>query len=212
MCYNVENPLKMRLLMINEEKLTRVMDYIRKFTEENGYTPSVREIGKECGIKSTATVHSYLERLQEKGYLNKASNKKRSMTISKSAGVTIPLIGVVTAGQPIFAYENYDDYYTFPVGEFRGEDLFMLRVQGNSMIEAGIFDGDKIIVRRQPTAELNEIVVALIDDSATVKRLKEVGERIVLHPENHTMSDMIYAPEEVQILGKVIGLMRSEIV
>ena len=198
--------------MRNEEKLIQVMDYIRKFTEENGYTPSVREIGKECNIKSTATVHSYLEKLQNKGYLNKATNKKRSVTISKSSGISIPLIGVVTAGQPIFAYENYEDYYTFPAGEFRGDELFMLRVQGNSMIEAGILDGDKIIVRRQPTANIHEIVVALIDDSATVKRLQEVNaERIVLHPENSTMPDMVYNPEEVTILGKVIGLMRSEI-
>ena len=198
--------------MISEEKLTRVMDYIRKFSEENGYTPSVREIGKECGIKSTATVHSYLEKLQNRGYLNKATNKKRSVTIGKSSGVSIPLVGTVTAGQPIFAYENYEDYYTFPAGEFRGEELFMLRVQGESMIEAGIFDGDKIIVRRQPTARLNEIVVALIEDSATVKRLTEMNsERIVLHPENSTMSDFIYSPQEVTILGKVIGLIRSDI-
>ena len=137
--------------MVSEEKLIRVMDYIRKFSEENGYTPSVREIGKECGIKSTATVHSYLEKLQTKGYLNKATNKKRSVTIGKSNGVSIPLIGTVTAGQPIFAYENYEDYYTFPVGEFRGEDLFMLRVEGTSMIEAGIMNGDKIIVRPSGT-------------------------------------------------------------
>jgi len=197
--------------MINEEKLIKVMDYIRKFSEENGYTPSVREIGKECGIKSTATVHSYLEKLQNKGYLNKATNKKRSVTIGKSSGTSIPLIGTVTAGQPIFAYENYENYYTFPAGEFRGDDLFMLRVQGESMIEAGIFDGDKIIVRRQPTAELNEIVVALIDDSATVKRLIGKTDKIVLHPENSTMSDMIYEPQEVTILGKVIGLIRSDI-
>ncbi len=198
--------------MINEEKLIKVMDYIRKFSEENGYTPSVREIGKECGIKSTATVHSYLEKLQNRGYLNKATNKKRSVTIGKSSGVSIPLVGTVTAGQPIFAYENYEDYYTFPAGEFRGEELFMLRVQGESMIEAGIFDGDKIIVRRQPTARLNEIVVALIEDSATVKRLTEINsERIVLHPENATMSDFIYRPEEVTILGKVVGLIRSDI-
>ena len=197
--------------MIQEEKLMKVMDYIRKFSEEYGYTPSVREIGKECGIKSTATVHSYIERLQTKGYLTKTTNKKRSVTLNKSSGVSIPLLGVVTAGQPIFAYENYDDYYTFPADEFRGDDLFMLRVQGNSMIDAGIFDGDKIIVRRQPTAELNEIVVALIDDSATVKRLTGKGEQIVLHPENETMSDMIYSANEVSILGKVVGLVRNNL-
>ena len=156
--------------MVSQEKLIMVMDYIRKFSEENGYTPSVREIAKECGIKSTATVYSYLQKLQDKGYLNKSTNKKRSVTLAKSSGVNIPLIGTVTAGQPIFAYENYEDYYTFPAGEFRGDDLFMLRVQGTSMIDAGIMNGDKIIVRRQETAENGEIVVALVEDSATVKR------------------------------------------
>ena len=195
--------------MISEEKLTKVMDYIRKFTEENGYTPSVREIGKECGIKSTATVHSYIERLQTRGYLSKTDNKKRAVTIGKSSGVSIPLIGTVTAGQPIFAYENYEDYYTFPAYEFKGDELFMLRVQGTSMIDAGIYDGDKIIVRRQQTAENGEIVVAMVEDSATVKRFYKKDGQIILHPENEALADMIFAPEEVSILGKVVGLMRN---
>lgn len=195
--------------MVQEDKLIKVMDYIRKFSEENGYTPSVREIGKECGIKSTATVYSYLQKLQDKGYLNKATNKKRSVTLAKSSGVNIPLIGTVTAGQPIFAYENYEDYYTFPAGEFRGEDLFMLRVQGTSMIDAGIMDGDKIVVRRQETAENGEIVVALVDDSATVKRFYRKGGQIVLHPENEALSDMIFEDGQVSILGKVVGLIRN---
>ncbi|MBQ7913581.1 MAG: transcriptional repressor LexA [Clostridia bacterium] len=195
--------------MVTEEKLTKVMDYIRKFTEENGYTPSVREIAKECGIKSTATVHSYLAKLQDKGYLTKATNKKRSVTFSKSSGVSIPLIGTVTAGQPIFAYENYEDYYTFPVGEFKGEELFMLRVEGTSMIDAGIMNGDKIIVRRQNTAENGEIVVAMVEDSATVKRFYRKHGQIILHPENEALSDMIFNDGEVSILGKVVGLMRN---
>ena len=195
--------------MIREEKLTRVMDYIRKFQEENGYTPSVREIGQECNIKSTATVHTYLERLREKGYLTKTDHKKRSVTVGKGSGVSIPLIGTVTAGQPIFAYENYEDYYTFPVGEFKGDELFMLRVQGTSMIDAGIMNGDKIIVRRQQTAENGEIVVALLEDSATVKRFYRKNGQIVLHPENEALSDMIFEDGEVSILGKVIGLMRN---
>ena len=197
--------------MVNEEKLIKVMDYIRKFSEENGYTPSEREIGKECGIKSTATVHSYIEKLQMKGYLNKTENKKRAVTIGKGTGVTIPLIGTVTAGQPIFAYENYEDYYTFPVNEFKCDDLFMLRVQGTSMINAGIMDGDKIIVRRQQTAQDNEIVVALVNDeeSATVKRLYRKNGKIILHPENDALSDMIFEDNEVSILGKVVGLMRN---
>ena len=195
--------------MVSEEKLIKIMDYIRKFSEENGYTPSVREIGKECGIKSTATVYSYLQKLQDKGYLNKATNKKRSVTLAKSSGVNIPLIGTVTAGQPIFAYENYEDYYTFPADEFRGEDLFMLRVEGTSMIDAGIMNGDKIVVRRQETAENGEIVVALVEDSATVKRFYRRDGHIVLHPENETLSDMIFEDNQVSILGKVVGLMRN---
>lgn len=197
--------------MVNEEKLIKVMDYIRKFTEENGYTPSVREIGKECGIKSTATVHSYIEKLQNKGYLNKTDNKKRAVTIGKGSGVNVPLLGVVTAGLPVFAYENYEDYYTFPVGEFKGDDLFMLRVSGTSMIDAGIMDGDKIIVRRQQTAENGDIVVALVseDEAATVKRFFRRDGQIVLHPENEALSDMIFDPEQVSVLGKVVGLMRN---
>ena len=197
--------------MVNEEKLIKVMDYIRKFSKENGYTPSVREIGKECGIKSTATVHSYIEKLQTKGYLNKTENKKRAVTIGKGTGVTIPLVGTVTAGQPIFAYENYEDYYTFPTGEFKGDELFMLRVQGTSMIDAGIMDGDKIIVRRQATAHDGEIVVAFVnaEESATVKRFYRRNGKIVLHPENEALSDMIYEDYEISILGKVVGLMRN---
>lgn len=194
--------------MINEEKLTKVMDYIRRFSEENGYTPSVREISQECGIKSTATVHSYIARLQEKGYLTKTDNKKRSLNIGKGGGINVPLVGTVTAGSPIFAYENYEDYYTFPVGEFSGE-LFMLRVQGTSMIDAGIFDGDKIIVRRQNTAQNGEIVVALIEDSATVKRIYYKNGQVILHPENEALADMIFEPNEVTVLGKVVGLMRN---
>lgn len=195
--------------MVSEERLIQVMDYIRKFSEENGYTPSVREIGKECNIKSTATVYSYIQKLQERGYLNKTENKKRSVTFAKSSGVNIPLIGTVTAGQPIFAYENYEDYYTFPAGEFKGEDLFMLRVEGTSMIDAGIMNGDKIIVRRQQTAENGEIVVALVEDSATVKRFYKRDGQIILHPENELLDDMIFENGQVSILGKVIGLMRN---
>ena len=195
--------------MVSEDKLIKVMDYIRKFSEENGYTPSVREIAKECDIKSTATVYSYLQKLQDRGYLNKANNKKRSVTLAKSSGVNIPLIGTVTAGQPIFAYENYEDYYTFPAGEFKGEELFMLRVQGTSMIDAGIMNGDKIVVRRQENAENGEIVVALVEDSATVKRFYRRDGKIILHPENESFCDMVYEGDQVRVLGKVVGLIRN---
>ena len=197
--------------MVSEDKLIRVMDYIRKFSEDYGYTPSVREIAQECGIKSTATVHSYIEKLQNRGYLNKTENKKRAVTIGKSSGITIPLLGTVTAGQPIFAYENYEDYYTFPIGEFRGDDLFMLNVSGTSMIDAGIMNGDKIIVRRQQTATNGDIVVALVndEDSATVKRFFARDGKIILHPENQALDDLIYDAGQISILGKVIGLVRN---
>lgn len=197
--------------MLDENKLIKVMDYIREYFDENGYTPSVREIGAHCGIKSTATVHSYVSRLQEKGYLNKTDRKKRAVSFGKSGSVNIPLLGTVTAGQPIFAYENYEEYYTFPSGEFHGDDLFMLNVRGTSMIKAGIFDGDKIVVRRQADANDGEIVVALVGDSATVKRLFRKNDKVVLHPENDALNDFIYEPSEVSILGKVIGLVRGHI-
>lgn len=195
--------------MFNEEKMNAIMDYIRKFSEKNGYTPSVREIGQHCGIKSTATVHNYLGKLRARGFLSKEDNKKRAVSIGRSATVTIPLIGTVTAGQPIFAYENYEDYYAFPAGEFRGESLFMLRVKGTSMIDANIFDGDKIIVRRQQDAADGDVVVALTEDSATVKRIFYRDGKVVLHPENTTMSDMIFEPDEISVLGKVVGLIRN---
>lgn len=169
----------------------------------------MREICQQCGIKSTATVHSYIEKLQERGFLSKTDNKKRSVSIGKNAAVTVPLIGIVTAGQPIFAYENYEDYYTFPASEFKGDELFMLRVRGTSMIDANILDGDKIIVRRQQTADDGEIVVALVEDSATVKRIFFRDGKIILHPENEALADMTFLPGEISILGKVIGLIRN---
>lgn len=196
---------------MDESKLIKVMDYIRRFSEENGYMPSVREIGANCMIKSTATVHSYLERLQEKGYLNKVENKKRAVTLSKSGTVNIPLLGTVTAGQPVFAYENYEEYYSFPLGEFRGDDLFMLHVRGTSMIKAGICDGDKIVVHRQTNANDGDIVVALVGDSATVKRLYRKNGKVILHPENDVLDDFVFDPGEVSLLGKVVGLIRNNI-
>ena len=196
---------------MDESKLIKVMDYIRRFSEENGYMPSVREIGANCMIKSTATVHSYLERLQEKGYLNKVENKKRAVTLSKSGTVNIPLLGTVTAGQPVFAYENYEEYYSFPLGEFRGDDLFMLHVRGTSMIKAGICDGDKIVVHRQTNANDGDIVVALVGDNATVKRLYRKNGKVILHPENDVLDDFVFEPGEVSLLGKVVGLIRNNI-
>ncbi len=200
--------------MLDKSKLYGVLDYINRYTDENGFPPTVRDMCHDLGIKSTATAYDYVNRLRDMGLLNKAENKKRAVAVNTGENVRIPLLGAVAAGQPIFAAQNYDGYYTLPAGEFKGEDLFMLRVRGESMIEAGIFDGDKIIVRRQESAENGDIVVALFDDGtaegATVKRFFKRDGRIVLHPENSAMEDIL-PPEgaDVLILGKVVGLLRS---
>lgn len=191
----------------SRNKMQAVLNYINEYNAEYGYSPTVREICAKLNIKSTASAYYYLEKLSGEGYLSKSPNKNRAVNFKKNASVNIPLIGTVTAGQPIFAYENYEDYYSFPAGSFKGSELFMLNVQGNSMIDAGIFDGDKIVVHKQQTAENGDIVVALIDDSATVKRFFKKDGYIVLHPENETMADIIV--EDAAILGKVIGLVRK---
>ena len=197
--------------MLDKQKLYDVLDFINQYGEENGFPPTVRDICRELGIKSTATAYSYLNRLNDMGLLNKAENKKRAVTLKSGDTVKVPLIGTVTAGQPIFAVENFDGYYTLPSAEFGGDDLYMLRVQGDSMIEAGIFDGDKIVVRKQESADNGDIVVAMFDDGidegATVKRYFRRDGKIILHPENSTMTDFVL--DKVTILGKVIGLLRS---
>ncbi len=188
-------------------KMRAVLNYINEYNAEYGYAPSIREICSKLEIKSTASAYMYLQKLKDEGYLNRTPNRNRALSFKKSTSVNIPLIGTVTAGQPIFAYENYEDFYSFPAGSFSGSDLFMLRVQGTSMIDAGILDGDKIVVRKQETAENGDIVVALVDDSATVKRFFKKDDHFVLHPENETMSDIIV--DDVAILGKVVGLIRT---
>ena len=191
----------------SRNKMQAVLAFINEYNAEYGYSPTVREICARLDIKSTASAYYYIEKLTEEGYLSKSPNKNRAVNFKKSSSVNIPLIGTVTAGQPIFAYENYEDYYSFPAGSFRGNDLFMLNVQGTSMIDAGIYDGDKIVVRKQETADNGDIVVALIDDSATVKRYFRRDGKHILHPENETMDDIVV--EELSILGKVIGIVRS---
>lgn len=200
--------------MLDKNKLYEVLDFINQYGEENGFPPTVRDMCRELGIKSTATAYDYVNRLRDMGLLSKAENKKRAVTLKSGDTVKVPLIGTVTAGQPIFAVENFDGYYTLPTAEFKGDDLFLLRVHGESMIEAGIFDGDKIVVRKQETAENGDIVVAMFDDGisdgATVKRYFRRDGKIILHPENSTMSDFVLNESNgVQILGKVIGLLRS---
>ncbi len=199
--------------MVDEKRLDEVLKFIEDFTSDNGYAPSVREVCHNLKIKSTATAYSYIEKLKKRGDLVKADNKKRAVTLNNiTPQHKVPLIGKVTAGYPIFATQNYQGYYNLPVDEFKGDELFMLEVSGNSMINAGILDGDQIIVRKQPTAENGEIVVALVDDmeNATVKRFYKRSDCIVLHPENSEFEDFVYGEnEQVQILGKVIGLVRK---
>ena len=197
--------------MLNKSKLDTVFEFITNYTDENGFPPTVREICSELHIKSTATAYDYINRLKEMGRLQKTAGKKRAVAVANTNTVRVPLIGTVTAGTPILAAENYEGYYTLPTAEFQGDDLFLLTVKGDSMIEAGIFNGDKIVVKKQETAENGDIVVAMFDDGieegATVKRFFRRDGKFILHPENSALSD--YVLDTVTILGKVIGLLRS---
>lgn len=187
-------------------KIEEVYSFFQKFFSENGYAPSVREVCKACEIKSTATAFIYINELAKRGLIDKTDGKNRAVSIKQSV-VSVPLIGTVAAGQPIFATQNYDGYFAIPSNFFAGEDLFMLNVHGDSMIKIGMLDGDKIIVRKQQTADNGDIVVALVDDSATVKRYFKRDGKIILHPENDEMEDFTF--DNVAILGKVIGLLRN---
>lgn len=197
--------------MLDKRKLETVLAFIDRYTEENGFPPTVRDICVELQIKSTATAYDYVNRLKEMGLLQKTAGKKRAVALSNTGTVRVPLIGTVTAGSPILAAENYDGYYTLPTAEFSGDGLFLLSVQGDSMVEAGIYNGDKIVVRKQETAENGDIVVAMFDDGisegATVKRFFRRNGKFILHPENSEMSDFVL--DQVTILGKVVGLLRS---
>ena len=190
-----------------DEKLKSVYAYVENYISENGYAPTVRDICRDLKVKSTATAHSYLNRLSERGLIKKAEDKKRALSVNQQISRAVPLIGTVTAGMPIFATENYEDYYTLPKEFNANEDTFILRVKGDSMINAGILHGDKIVVKKQETAENGEIAVVLIDDSATVKRFYKKDNKIVLHPENDAYSDIIV--DDAIILGVVEGLIRK---
>lgn len=202
---------------MKQEKLTekqkKILSIIKSSILSKGYPPSVREMCHAVGLKSTSSVHAHLEALSKKGFIKKDPSKPRTIEIvddtfnlSRREIVNIPLVGDVAAGTPIFATENITNYYPMPVEILQNADTFMLNVKGESMINAGILDGDKIIVSRQATAENGEIVVAIIDDSATVKRFYKEKNHFILHPENDFMEDIIV--KEVEIIGKVIGLLR----
>lgn len=187
-----------------------MLDYITKEINSNGYSPSVRDIRQALDIKSTATVHAYLTKLEEKGYIQKESGKSRTLRLDgkDSAPVTrqIPILGKTTAGVPILAVENFDGYVDFTSGSYKKEELFALRVSGTSMIEAGIFDGDIVIVRQQSFADNGEIIVALIDDEATVKTFYKENGHFRLQPENSTMEPIIV--DSLSVLGKVVASIR----
>lgn len=187
-------------------KSEEVYAFFNQFFSENGYAPSVREVCKACGLKSTATAFTYINDLAKKGLIEKTDGKNRAVSL-KQGVVNVPLIGTVAAGQPIFAAQNYDGYFAIPGNFFVGDDLFMLNVHGDSMINIGMLNGDKIVVRKQEYADNGDIVVALVDDSATVKRYFKRDGKIILHPENDSMEDFIF--DNVSILGKVIGLLRN---
>ena len=192
--------------MKRNDRSEEIFDFMQKFIAENGYSPTGREICEACDVKSTATAFTYMNSLVERGLINKAGNRNRAVSL-KQGVINVPLIGTVAAGQPIFATENYDGVYSIPSNFFTGEDLFMLNVHGDSMINIGMYEGDKIIVRKQESADNGDIVVALVDDSATVKRFFKRNGKIILHPENDDMEDFIF--DDVRILGKVVGLMRN---
>ena len=196
-------------------KQKEIFNYIKEVMRDKGFCPTVREICAAVNLTSSSSVHAHLHTLEKKGYIRKDPTKPRTIEIIENGSrnqeiLKIPVVGTVAAGQPLLAEQNVDDYFCFPeraVPHTPGEKVFMLRVKGDSMINAGIFDGDKIIVEQCETAQNGEIVVALVDDSATVKRFYREDGHYRLQPENDSMDPIIV--EHVEIQGKVIGLLRS---
>lgn len=188
----------------------RILDFIKSEIELKGYPPSVREICAAVGLKSTSTVHAHLNSLEKQGLIRRDSTKPRALEVldgSHQRGRSVPLIGRVTAGQPILAIENIEDYLVLPQSMLGSDEIFCLRVQGESMIEVGILDGDIVVLRQQDTAENGEIVVAMVDDEATLKRIFYEDNRVRLQPENAAMAP-IYA-DTVTVLGKLVALFRQ---
>ena len=195
-------------------KQQEILDYIKNEILNRGFPPAVREICEAVNLKSTSSVHSHLEALEKNGYIRRDATKPRAIEIIddnfnlvRREVVNVPIIGTVAAGQPLLAVENIEDYFPMQPDFISSKNTFMLHVRGESMINAGILDGDMVIVQQQPTAENGDIVVAMIEDSATVKRFYKEDGYCRLQPENDSM-DPIIVPE-VSIIGKVIGLYRS---
>lgn len=195
-----------------DEKVNGIYLYIKDCIQNNGYSPSVREIAQEFDIKSTSTVQYYLDKLRDSGLISHDYGKKRAVTITAPRPMAnyVPLVGNVSAGTGILAFENIEGEYPLPREIFHGSDLFMLHVDGTSMINAGIDDGDIVVVSRQSIAEIGEIVVVFWQDKATVKRLRAMSPNLVLHPENDTMDDIVISQSDnPQILGKVVGCIKK---
>lgn len=196
--------------LTKKEKL--VFDYLVQSINENGYAPSVRDIGMSLGIKSTSSVHLYLHNLEAKGFIEQDAGKKRTIRLcapyAKAFG-RVPLLGAITAGSPILAVENFDGYVDLPwnSSKYSTDELFALKVRGESMIEAGIFDGDIVIVRKGSYADNGQIVVALIEDEATVKTFYREAGHYRLQPENKSMEPIIVS--EVSLLGAVVASFRQ---
>lgn len=195
------------------DKQREILEYIKEMILKKGYPPAVREICEAVHLKSTSSVHSHLESLEKNGYIRRDPTKPRTIEIldddfalTRRELVNVPVIGTVAAGTPILAEQNIEDYLPIPAGILPNKEVFMLKVKGNSMIEAGIYNGDKVIVAKQPNAENGDKVVALVDDSTTVKTFYRENGHFRLQPENSSMDPIIL--DQVEILGKVIGLFR----
>ena len=197
-------------------KQSEILEYIKNQIVNKGDPPSVRDICEAVHLKSTSSVHAHLETLEKNGYIRRDPTKPRAIEIiddnfnlTRREVVNVPLIGQVAAGQPILAVENITNYFPIPAEFLNNSETFMLNVKGDSMINMGIYDGDMIIVRRQQTADNGEVIVALVDDSATVKRFYKEDGHYRLQPENDFMDPIIV--DNVEIVGKVIGLIRLHI-
>ncbi|HXX39316.1 MAG TPA: transcriptional repressor LexA [bacterium] len=190
-----------------------ILTYVLDSMQQRGYPPSVREIGAALGLTSSSTVHSHLAALEKKGFIHRDPSKPRAIEILKDGAsqppkrvVNVPVLGRIAAGQPIFAEENVEDVFPLPRDFVREDASFILRVRGDSMIEAGIQNGDYLVIRQQATANSGEIVAAMVGDEATVKRFFRERDHVRLQPENSTMSPII--TRDVMILGKAIALIR----
>jgi repressor LexA len=191
----------------------RILSFISETVRDRGYPPTVREIGEAVGLTSSSSVHAQLANLERKGLLHKDATKPRAMALSepRPEGVVVPLVGRIAAGAPILAEENVEEYLTVPVGFANDAEHFALRVAGDSMIGAGIFDGDVVVVRSQATAEEGDIVAALMpgpaEDEATVKRWHRDGDRIILVPENPALEP--FEMKDGRVLGRVVAVLRK---